>query len=363
MKIHRNEIAKGDTFMRISFVYITAALLAVVLVTSQAVAGGGNKEGTAAADQLLIPVGARGIALGSAYSAGLTGVDAIYYNPAGLSGTRQDVEVMFSQMNGLDNDGISYFVVGSKFEGFGHLAFSVKAFSFGDMLITDERQPDGTGATFTPTFLTLGLTYSRALTDRIRAGVTCNIVSEELDRTSATGAAFDIGVQYAGLAGINGLELGVTLRHLGGNMKYDGPGLLRMVDEIGADRRGQLLKIESAGFQLPTSLEIGLAYNRNFEEMHDVLLVGSFENNNFLADQYRLGLEYTFNRLLSLRGSFAIPAGERSDIDGDAAYMYGPAFGFGLQQWTGGVKLYVDYAYRTRQVFSDQHVVTLKVGF
>lgn len=351
--------------MRISPRYIAAALLlAFALSGSVAVAGGGNKEGTAAADQLLVPVGARGIALGSAYSAGITGLEAIYYNPAGLSGTRHGVEVMFAQMNGLDNeDGISYFGVGSNFEGFGHVAFTVKAFSFGDILITDERQTDGTGAVYSPTVLTLGVTYARALTDRIRSGVTVNLISEELDRVSASGFAFDVGVQYAGLAGIDGLELGVTLRHLGGNMRYDGPGLLRLVDEIGSDRTGQLLKIESAGFQLPTSLEIGLAYNYSFGELHDLLVSTSFENNNFVTDQYRIAAEYTFNDFLALRGSYSIAGAEKTDFENLTGYLYGPAFGFGIQQWTGDVKLYLDYAYRSRDVFDGQHVVSLKVGF
>ncbi|PLX29078.1 MAG: hypothetical protein C0600_09040 [Ignavibacteria bacterium] len=350
--------------MRISPRYVAVVLIAALsLMASEAVAGGGNKEGTAAADQLLIPVGARGIALGSAYTAGITGIEAIYYNPAGLSGSTHGVEVLFSQMNGLDNDGVSFFGVGSNFEGFGHVGFSVKAFSFGDILITDERQPDGTGAVYSPTFLTLGVTYSRALTDRIRSGVTINLISEELDRVSASGFAFDIGVQYAGLAGVEGLELGVSLRHIGGNMKYDGTGLLRMVNEVDADRDNQLLKIESAGFQLPTSLEIGMAYRRSLDEMHDIALMGSFENNNFLADQYRLALEYTFSKTLSLRGSYPIAGNDKTDLDGGAGYMYGPAFGVGLQQWMGNAKLYLDYAYRVREVFDGQHVFTFRVGF
>jgi hypothetical protein len=351
--------------MRISPRYIAAALLlAFALTGSVAVAGGGNKEGTAAADQLLVPVGARGIALGSAYTAGLTGIEAIYYNPAGLSGTIHGVEVMFSQMNGLDNeDGISYFGLGSNFEGFGNVALSVKSFSFGDILLTDERQVDGTGAVYTPTILTLGLTYSRALTDRIRAGVTANLVSEELDRVSASGLAFDVGVQYSGLAGFDGLELGVTLRHLGGNMKFEGPGLLRTVDEVGADRTGQLLKIESAGFQLPTSLEIGIAYKHAISDIHELLVTTSFENNNYLTDQYRIGAEYIFSKFLALRGSYSIAGNEKMDYENATGYLYGPAFGVGIQQWAGDVKLYLDYAYRSREVFDGQHVVSLKVGF
>lgn len=350
--------------MRISPRYLAAVVLMVMAVTaSEAMAQDGNKEGTAAADQLLIPVGARGIALGSAFTAGITGVEAIYYNPAGLSGSTHGVEVMFSQMNGLDNDGISFFGVGSDFAGFGHVAFTVKSFSFGDILITDERQTDGTGAVFSPTFITLGMTYSRALTDRIRSGVTVNLISEELDRVSASGFAFDIGVQYEGLAGFDGLMLGVTLRHLGGNMTYEGPGLLRLVDEVDADRERQLLGIEAAGFQLPTSLEIGLAYEHTFQELHDLNVMTSFENNNFLSDQYRLAAEYTFDKFLSLRGSVPIIGDDKTDLNGEGGYLYGPSFGVGVQQWAGAAKLYFDYAYRVREVFDGQHVFTIKLGF
>lgn len=351
--------------MRISPGYIAAAfLLAFALMGSVAVADGGNKEGTSAADQLLVPVGARGIALGSAYTAGITGIEAIYYNPAGLSGSLHGVEVFFSQMNGLDNaDGISFFGVGNNFEGLGHVAFTIKSFSFGDILITDERQVDGTGAVYSPTVLTLGLTYSRALTDRIRSGFTVNLVSEQLDRVSASGFAFDVGVQYSGLAGFDGLELGVTLRHIGGNMRYDGPGLLRVVDEIDADRDGQLLSIEAAGAQLPTSLEIGLAYNHRISEIHNLLFMTSFENNNFVNDQYRFGIEYLFNDFLALRGSYSLAGNEKTDYENATGYIYGPAFGFGLQQWTGDVKLYLDYAYRVRDVFGDQHIFSVRVGF
>ncbi|MFA6234599.1 MAG: hypothetical protein WC824_10515, partial [Bacteroidota bacterium] len=131
----------------------------------------------------------------------------------------------------------------------------------------------------------------------------------------------------------------------------------------GSDRSGQLLKIESAGFQLPTSLEIGLAYNYRLAEFHNLLVMTSFENNNFITDQYRLAAEYVFNDFLALRGSFTIAGNAKTDYEDVTGYLYGPAFGVGLQQWTGDVKLYLDYAYRSREVFGGQHVVALKIGF
>jgi hypothetical protein len=346
---------------RIAIMLLTTVLF--FAVSTEAWASGGDRKGTAGADQLLVPVGARGIALGNSYLAGMTGIQAVYYNPAGLAGSTASADLMFSHMSTFDNDGVSVFGVGGQFPGFGHLALTVKTFSFGSIANTDERHPDGTGGTFSPAFVTIGLTYARALTDRIRAGITGYLVSEDLNRVSATSAAFDIGVQYHGLAGVDGLELGVALRHLGPNMTYDGPGLYRNVNEIGSDRDGQLLKIEAAGAPIPTSLELGMAYRYRIDDIHSVSVIGAFENNNYLDDQYKLAAEYSYRDFVFVRGSYSITGEKATDSFGDNAYLFGPAFGVGLRQDVGGMSLLFDYAYRTNAVLTGNHVFTLGVTF
>jgi hypothetical protein len=349
--------------MRTTLSTCLAILMALALISVTATAGGGNRTGTNSGDQLLIPVGARGIALGSSYGAGITGLNAIYYNPAGLSATGNNAEAMFSHMSSFGDVGVDYAAVGAQFSGFGHLAFSIKSLSFGDIEKTTERNPDGTGATYSPSFVALGLTYSRALTDRIRAGVTATLVSETMDRVSASNVAFDIGVQYQGLGGLRGLSLGVTLRHLGGNMQYGGAGLTRLVEEVDAKRDPQLLRIEAAGFSLPTALELSMAYSLAFEDMHKITFAGAFENNNFLLDQYRVGLEYSFQDFLFLRGSFNVAGGEPTNVFDEGVFEYGPAFGAGVNFDTGDLEIGVDYAYRTMQQFDGNHVFTINLGF
>jgi hypothetical protein len=349
--------------MRTTLSSFLAILTALALISATATAGGGGRTGTNAGDQLLIPVGARGIALGSSFSAGITGLNAIYYNPAGLSASRANAEAMFSHMSSFGDVGVDYAAVGAQFGGFGHLAFTLKSLSFGDIEKTTERNPDGTGATYSPSFVALGLTYSRALTDRIRAGVTVQLLSETIDRTSASNVAFDIGVQYQGLAGLRGLALGVTLRHLGGNMQYTGAGLTRLVDEVEGKRDPQLLRIEAAGFGLPTSLELSMAYTHTLTDLHKVTFAGAFENNNFQLDQYRIGLEYSFRNFFFLRGSFNVAGDEPNNNFNEAVFEYGPAFGAGVNFDTGDLSIGVDYAYRTMQQFDGNHVFTVNLGF
>ena len=349
--------------MRPKFKTLTAMALVLVLMSGAAYAGGGNRVGSAGADQILIPVGARGIALGSSNTAGIGGVNALYYNPAGLSSSTGRAEAMFSQMSYIGDVGVSYFAVGGNFAGFGHLAFSIKSLGFGDIPLTDERNPDGTNATYSPTFVTIGLTYSRALTDRIRAGVTAHLVSETIERVSASGVAIDAGVQYSGLGGVRGLQMGVTLRHLGANMKYDGSGLYRSAKENGTKRDAQLLKIEAAGFGIPTSLEIGLAYSLPFQEEHSVTLSGAFENNNYLTDQWKIGAEYSFRNMFFIRGSMNMAGNDYQDVQNESAYLYSGALGAGVNYDMGDLKLGVDYAYRMSKIFDGTHVFTVNIGF
>ena len=174
-----------------------------------------QRTGTNAASELLIPVGARAIAMGGGSVATAEGVEAIYWNPAGVARSNYTANAVFSHMTYLADININYVAVAFNFGGLGTLAFSMKALDIGDIPITTEVAPDGTGGLLSPQFITAGLTYSRALTDRISVGGTINLISETLDRVSASGVAVDIGVQYRDLANVTGLSLGVAVKNLG----------------------------------------------------------------------------------------------------------------------------------------------------
>jgi hypothetical protein len=185
-----------------------------------------------------------------------------------------------------------------------------------------------------------------------------------VDRTSATNFVFDVGVQYQGLAGLRGLSMGVTLRHLGGTMQYTGPGLTQQAASTGYNRGTQLLNVQAAEYSMPTSLELALNYTHTFEKEHMLSFGASFENNNFLSDQYRIGLEYGFRNFFFLRGSYDIPGSElQNDVEGNNPYIYGGALGAGVVYDTGSLKIGVDYAYRFAEILAGNHVFDVSLGF
>ena len=117
-------------------------------------ADGYNRAGTAAAPELLIPVGARDIALGGASIANTSGIESLYWNPAGLARSAVNASAMFSTMSYIADINVNYMAVAARFPKLGTLAFSLKALDVGDIPITTESRPDGTGGTFSPAFFT-----------------------------------------------------------------------------------------------------------------------------------------------------------------------------------------------------------------
>jgi hypothetical protein len=343
-------------------VLVTLAIL--VVLTAQAFAGASNRAGTNSAAELLIPVGARYIGMGGATAAGVEGIDAIYWNPAGLDRSTKRALAQFSQMSYLADIDVTYAAVAAKFSGLGSVGISFKTLAMGDIPITTEDMPDGTGALFSPQFITLGLTYSRGLTDRVAVGASFKLISENMDRVSASGFALDIGVQYKNLGDIDGLNVGVALRNLGPGMKYDGNGLLLKADPLDVERSTGFYKVIAGKDELPSTLDLGLSYKINIADNNSLTLHGTIVNNNYDDDFANLGAEYAFENMVFLRAGYGLPlSGAKKDITGSDNHIFGFTAGGGFHKDFGGMTLMFDYAYRATQFFNGNNVFTLGLGF
>ena len=133
----------------------------------------------------------------------------------------------------------------------GMVALSVKSLSIGAIPVTTEDLPDGTGETTTPTFMTIGGTFARRMSDQIAVGFTANLLLERMGDVSASGIAFNGGIQYLGLGGVEGLNFGVAVKNVGPQITYGGDGLLRSGQLFDISRPDALYKIEAASADLP----------------------------------------------------------------------------------------------------------------
>jgi len=342
-------------------------ILAVILLGVDSVfAGGGTRNGTGGASELIIPVGAQGIALGGSNIATSAGLDALYWNPAGLAGMTNAVSADFSTMSYIADIGVQYGAVGVNFQGFGMVALDVKSLNIGSIPVTTNGQPDGTGQTFTPEFLVAGLSYAKPLTDRISIGITFHYISETIAQVSASGFAVNAGVQYKDMGDISGLDFGLAINNIGPQMTFGGPGLLVTASPTGSLssptdaflRSPSFYSINAAAFDLPSSIDVGLGYDLHIDDINAVQFSGTFENNNFSGDLYNIGAEYGYNKMFFVRAGYSY-----SPKDQDADYIYGFTAGAGINYDLGGVTVKLDYAYRSVKYFDANQVFEISLGF
>jgi hypothetical protein len=271
---------------------------------------------------------------------------------------RHTTEAAFSHMSHIADIGVEYGAVASNFEGFGVLAINIKSLSIGDIPVTTTLEPDGDGTTYSPQFLTAGISFSRQLSDRISVGLTANYITEGIGNANANGIAFDVGVLYDNLADLSGFSFGIVIKNLGPQMKYDGSALFVQADVAEYGRPPQYYHINTAGFDLPTFFQLGFSYKPQIDEMNSLLAAASFQNNNFSDDEYRLGLEYGYDHTFFIRGGYSLAPQALEDN-----YIYGLTGGAGINYQLGGIDLMVDYAYRDVKYFNANHIFSISAGF
>ena len=335
-----------------------AVTLLIALALMQPASAQERRVGASSGNQVLIPVGGAGLAMAGAATASLTGVEAMYWNPGAVAYSRKG-ELMFSSMSYLADIRISYVAATANLGNVGTVGFAIKSLNFGDILRTTDEDPDGLrGEQWSPNFITASLTYSKAFTDRIAVGATAKLITETILSSTATGLAFDFGVQYTTPFD---LKIAVVLKNLGNQIRYAGPDLERQIARFPGDGPQNLLRTEivaSAG-ELPSSFEIGAAYDFKLDPRNVITLAGNFRNNNFSEDEYQIGTQYAFQDLLFLRGGINFDVSKH----GENVFTNSFALGVGINYRLGGVAIMLDYAYRSAKFFSGNQVFAVRLGF
>ncbi len=368
-----NPLERRDKMPRLSI--LALVLLALLVGTADpAHAGSNERKGTQGATELQIPVGPRGIALGGAVIGDVTGTEALYWNPAGLASLKK-TEALFSHTQYFADMKVNYAAIATSMGDFGNLGVAAKVLSIGDVIVTTETAPEGTGEIVQPTFTVLGLTWAKQFTDRVLFGATGNLVSEKVINQSATGVAFDFGFQY--MTGWHGLKLGAVMKNFGPTMTFSGPGGEIGIVPPNADPSSstRIFNTESASFDLPSYFTLAGTYDAYSTAAYRVTVLGAFQNNNYSGDAIRGGVELAYRDLVALRGSYYgtftgtvdPTSGDETGafVGGDDLYT-GVAFGGALNVRTGETgKLGVDFTWRpVRQgFFNDIIDVGVKLSF
>ena len=274
-----------------------------------------ERVGQSGASELLINSMPRSSAMRGIDIAMSNGIESSQVNPAGVART-VGTELFFSHTRWLIGSDIninSFGISQSLGEDNGTLGLLINAFDMGEFVRTTEGQPDGTLGTFSPTFLNIGLSYSKKFTDRIHVGTTVRVVNESTPEVSATAVAFDAGIQYRS-GEKDRVKLGIALRNVGPTTKFAGDGLAnRVIFETG-NPYSSTVTLPTAKFELPAVLSMGGSYDFFLGQSNTVTVAGGFISNSFYYNQGGLGLMYQYKEYVILRGSFLYEPGIFDEI-------------------------------------------------
>lgn len=316
-----------------------------------------TRAGTSAAPQLQISVGGQYLS-GSGAAAGVTGIESVLWNPAGLDATDGEVLAMASRREHLADIGVNFGAVGVKFEDIGTFAVHLRSFDIGEIEQTDEFSGGESVGTFSPTFFTVGATYGREMTDQIRVGVTTNVTNESFANMSATGVTFDAGVQYASFFGFDDLNIGVSVRNIGTSMTYAGSGLLNTASSQGSNRPPTQFETSTADADIPTTVDLSLEYN----VWRGLTFQGTYSENTYKPSEVHGQLAYNFRDIITIRGSYSQLLEDRGVLK--SPYEDKPSFGGTLNLESAiGVPVSFDYAFVSARYFENNHILSLRGSF
>ena len=332
----------------------------VIIVVSSLVLGQNSRMGSASSTQLLVVPSAKHLSGGGA-AATATGMDATFWNPAGLAMSENNVDAIFSNRQYFADIDNSFFGIATNIGDY-KMGVNVRTFNIGDVNETTVFYPDGTGQVFTPNFSILGATFARKLSDNTSVGLNANLIREGFGRVAATGVAYDLGVQYKGLLGREGLDVGFVLKNFGSPMKYDGEGLGVMASPVDGDRPVEYYKVDAASFDLPFVFDMGLSYN-----IAGADIGVTYTSNYYSTDELKFSVGYVLEGLGSV-GVGMQSSGKSQEIDDADDWYTNPADGvsFGasidMSRFVG-MNMSVDYSMLPMGDFGTNSVVALRVAF
>lgn len=287
----------------------------------------------------------------------------MFGNVAGLAHVRK-TELLFTHTRWLDGSGVDINSVGfgQKLGEGGVLGLSATTFSFGELPVTTVEQPEGGLGTFRPTQSNIGLSFAKAFSNSIYGGLLVRVVSESIANVRTSGVCFDAGIQYV-TGPTDNIHFGIALKNVGPAMQFSGDGLA-VQGLLTASPNQLTLQQRAAGFELPSMMNIGAAYDFNISELNRVSVAGNFASNSFTRDQFSLGAEYAFKKMLHVRAGYLW---EKNVTDEAlrATVFTGPSAGLSVDLPFGEEKksaLAFDYAYRATNPFSGVHCIGVRLS-
>lgn len=336
-------------------IFIIGLLAVIILqpVSAQQV----TKTGTTAAKFLSIGIGPRANSMGGAFSSIANDASASYWNPAGIANINE-MQGIFTYTQMFADIKVNYYGIVIPAGPLGTFGASVTALNVGEMEVTTEYYPEGTGEKFSAGSYAFTFSYARFITEDFAVGANIKYVREDIYNSSASGVCFDIGTVFK--TPFYGIRFASSIANYGSKMQMEGDDLLIRHDPD-VQRAGNNETIDAYyktdQFELPLRLQVGIS--RDFQIMDEhrfTLAVDAIHPND--NDQWiNLGGEISlFNDLFTIRGGY------KTLFLKDT--QEGLTFGAGVKyEGLKYLRISVDYAYQKMKYLDNMHSFGVVLGF
>jgi len=316
-----------------------------------------TKVGTTAAQFLKIGAGARSLGMGGAAAAMPGDVYSIYWNPGSLSRITNSGEATFTHAAWLADVNYDFAATAMSLEGFGVIGLSITSLRVPEDIVRTEINDQGDGRKWDASDFSMGLTFSRSLTDRFSIGVTAKFIRQTIWNESAQGMAFDVGTIYT--TPFNDLKIGASISNFGTKMRLDGSDLsFNSVPGGIADQGPQNVTSQytTDSYDLPLTFRIGLSMDLfKSNGMRATAAVDATHPND--KDEYvNSGLEFAYDEMIFGR------VGYKSLFmdDTEESLTWGVGVNFNIST---NASIKVDYAFADYNRLKNVQYLTVSIGY
>ena len=320
-----------------------------------------RKTGLTGASFLKIGVGARAVALGSAYTTVRGDVNQMFWNPAGISIAEGKTQLTFSYNDWIAD--LAHYSAGVSHDfgtlgtwGVGFLALGVSDIeanrdvvpSFLAGTYTGFVDP-ATSDTYDYNDTAVSLTWAYQFTDRLSMGVTGKYINQKIDGESASAYALDVGAIYD--IGYRGARVGARLNNLGSDLKYYAiKSPLPLEFSVGSSI--DLMNNEDQGMRLTAMVDA--TKPQDSEQL--LYIAGEFQVMKYFM--VRGGYKLNYSGITDKKTDEVTRARTSADRTEE-----GFTLGGGVDYPFGGYRIGVDYAYTEFGILDNVHRVSVNMGF
>jgi hypothetical protein len=303
--------------------------------------------GASGAQFLKIPLGAKESAMGGGVIALTDDASSIFWNPAGIAKV-EGVNLQFTYMKWFDLFTMNAAAVAYNMGDVGVIGGSVESFSTGQIEITTEQSPNGTGQYYDVQDIAIGVTYARFLTTDFNVGVTIKYINQEIWHENAAGFAFDLGTQYK--LDFHNLTIAMSMTNFGGNLQFEGEDLetRKQYDPNYPLSRLAPADLRTTSYPLPLNFQVGIGFDIYRSDF--IKIIGGIDavHPNDNKERIQIGSQISVFDRFFIRGGY---------LYNHDTQNY--AFGAGANFPTGNTLIDFAYSYSNYNILPAVHRISI----